>query len=711
MRFAYPWWLLGIGLGLVVALFLVLGGMKLLRSLRDFGDESAVQSLVTHRVGKRRVLKGSLLVLAVALAFVALAGPQYGRGTRLLPATNLDVVIVLDYSKSMYARDVAPSRSERAKIEVARLIHELTGARFGAVAFAGQPLSFPLTSDGAAIAQFFRQLSPNDMPVGGTAIARALESARGLFDRDPLSARHQKVVLLVTDGEDLEGDPVAIAKSAASSGIVVHVVQIGGRTPEPIPNVDDDGNASGIRMDSEGKPLTTSLTADGEAQLAEIAKAGNGNVVRAAEGETGIDIVTRAMKQMMTEELSEKVETVYADVFWYPLGLCLLLLLVDLMLSETPRAKKRPEPDSAVPTSTKREDTELSPPKATRVAVIGVIVSLSLLLGGCQQIEKTLFSRHSPDVDKAIGLLEKNDAGAASGVLETYLSTGACSKGDIGTPENLRTKPQASLDLGLALFEIGERFGARFGEEKPASPKGAKDPAETEQLARRSQEVDCALRIVRIIAADPDLDPALRASAYYLSGNLEFLRHDYQKAVDSYDSCLKLVPGEHADSGISVGRDAAYNRAIALRRIEEQKKDEPDAGPPPQSDGGSPKDDQKQDDQKDQDDKKQDQKDQKQDDQKPGDQDQKQDQKDQKQDDQKPGDQDQENDQKQGGDEEAKDDAQKQPAPEPSASAEPSSPSLSQDQRILDGLEEAPTLQQEAARKQRGRVVRGMEDK
>ena len=165
------------------------------------------------------------MVLAVVCSFLALAQPQYGKGTRLIPATNLDVVLVLDYSKSMYARDIAPSRIERAKSEVGRLIRKLPGARFGAVAFAGEPMSFPLTSDGSAIAQFFRQLSPQDMAVGGTAIARALEAGRELLERDKLSAKHKKIMVLVTDGEDLEGDPISVAEAAANEGITVHVVR------------------------------------------------------------------------------------------------------------------------------------------------------------------------------------------------------------------------------------------------------------------------------------------------------------------------------------------------------------------------------------------------------------------------------------------------------------------------------------------------------
>src|SRR5258708_14037459 len=185
----------------------------------DFESPAGVaillSSLVTYDANARRVVKSVLLSVAMLLAFVALARPEFGSGTRIVPATNLDVVVVLDYSKSMYARDIVPSRIARAKAEVARLIQDLPGARFGAVAFAGEPMSFPLTSDGAAIAQFFRQLEPNDMPVGGTATPRALRAAREVFARDPKSKDHVRIIMLVTDGEDLEGDPVAGAGDSA----------------------------------------------------------------------------------------------------------------------------------------------------------------------------------------------------------------------------------------------------------------------------------------------------------------------------------------------------------------------------------------------------------------------------------------------------------------------------------------------------------------
>jgi Ca-activated chloride channel family protein len=387
-----PYLLAAIACGLVVALFagaLVLASIRRGRATSLFGDPALVTKLESFDASGRRALKGVLLVIALVSAFLALARPQWGRGTKLVPATNLDVVIVLDYSKSMYARDVAPSRIARAKAEVSKLVRELPGARFGAVAFAGEPMNFPLTSDGAAIGQFFRQLEPNDMPVGGTAIARALERARELLERDPRSKEHERVIVLVTDGEDLEGDPVAVARAAAAEEkIRIDVVQIGGRAPEPIPEVGPDGKVTGVRRDDEGKPLTTELSAEGEAQLAEIAKATGGAIVRAERGETGIDEVARNLRKRMREELAERVETAFDEEYMWPLGAAVLLLIVEGLIPEAPlprlpsgllampsssgrirperKAKKDPARDGAKRGGSKRDASSLEPSKKKR---------------------------------------------------------------------------------------------------------------------------------------------------------------------------------------------------------------------------------------------------------------------------------------------------------------------------------------------------------
>jgi Ca-activated chloride channel family protein len=349
VSFASPMWLLGCAGAALLALLLVVAGLRASRARTTFGDEKRIAALVTHEAAFRRAWKGVLLVAAAALAFLAAARPQYGKGTRLVPATNVDVMIVLDLSKSMYARDVEPSRIFRAKAELTRLVRDLPGVRFGAVAFAGEPMGFPLSADGPAVAQFLRQLEPNDMPVGGTAIGRALDMGRDLFARDPLSQKHKRIMVLITDGEDLEGSPVSMAKAIGSEGTTIHVVQIGGLTPERIPEVSPDGTVLGWRRTDDGRFLTTQLSSHGEAQLAAIAAATpGGTIIRAAKGHTGIDELGAKLKAQRTSEHAERVETVYADVYAYPLGAALLLLLIEALIFEAPR-RRRPQVAPALP--------------------------------------------------------------------------------------------------------------------------------------------------------------------------------------------------------------------------------------------------------------------------------------------------------------------------------------------------------------------------
>jgi Ca-activated chloride channel homolog len=585
MHFAAPLWLFGTGFALVVAALLVLGAIRGARAVGAFGDEALVRALMTADPATRRAWKGVALVVATALCFVAAARPQYGKGTKLIPATNIDVVLVLDYSKSMYAQDVEPSRIFRAKVEIARLVKQLRGARFAAVAFAGEPMGFPLTADGAAIAQFLRQLEPNDMPIGGTAIARALGYARNMLERDPKSKDHKRVIVLVTDGEDLEGDPVSAARAIGTDGTTIHVVQIGGRTPEPIPEVDEQGRVTGTRHSRDGQPLTTALTVEGEQQLSQIAAATpGGRVVRAAEGTTGIDEITKELRRQMQSELGERVETVYADIYTIPLGLAVLLLVAEVFVSESRRRVfvRRSPPPARRPSlgSGRAPGGAAAPTLRSRIAAsptVWLVIGLGCLGGafgsattGCSGWEPSEpFQRNSPEVNEAIALLDSGQYESAEQVLESYLGTGPCGDAGLGLPPAVRNKPNGSFDLGLTLFYLGEKYGRRFGEEEGAE----NDPEAQKVAAQRSLEIDCAQIVVEAIAGDPKVAPDLRARAYYLSGNLEFLRAEYEKAVRHYDQALGLVPGMWPEAGPSdeVGRDAAWNRAIALRRIRDQQ--------------------------------------------------------------------------------------------------------------------------------------------
>jgi hypothetical protein len=207
-----------------------------------------------------------------------------------------------------------------------------------------------------------------------------------------------------------------------------------------------------------------------------------------------------------------------------------------------------------------------------------VLASAALWIAACGWDPSHPFEREAPPVKQAIGALDAGDATAASQLLEEYLSTGGCADGKIGAPDLLKTRPNGTFDLGLSLFRIGEAYGRRFGEEEV----DAGDPKDHEQ---RMAQIDCALRIVQAIAVDETQPIDLRARARYLEGNLHFLGGEYEQAVTAYDESLTLAPGME-DGGDAVGRDAAFNRAIALRRIEDKKNDAGDSGTPDGGDGG-----------------------------------------------------------------------------------------------------------------------------
>jgi hypothetical protein len=316
------------------------------------------------------------------------------------------------------------------------------------------------------------------------------------------------------------------------------------------------------------------------------------------------------------------------------------------------------------------------------------------LLGGCVVIAACgwnpdrPFEREAPQVNSALGALDGGDAHAAATTLEDYLSTGACSEGSIGAPELVRKRPNGTFDLGLSLFKIGESYGKRFGDEEvngSASGQGPQKGPDDEKLkAERGSQIACALRVVGAVAADDSVPLELRTRARYLEGNLNFLDGHYEEAVSAYDKALTLAPGE-PDGGDPTGRDAAFNRAIALKRIEDKKDSGQDGAQPDSGGEGGGSD---------------------------------------------GGDSGHDSGSEAGGDsggggqpDSAGQDSgsqdsgasspdSSQPPPHPPDAGSPPPPTASQDERILDQLENAPTVQQEAAKKAATRHQRrGMADK
>ena len=315
-----------------------------MRAAERFGSEAALAKLRVGRSSGLRAARAVILLLGLTLIIVALARPQYGSRTRMLRKRGVDVVLALDFSKSMLARDVRPSRIERAKAEITAFLDELAGDRVGIVAFAGETMEFPMTIDYAAAALFFRDLGPYDMPVGGTAIGRALTAAKRLLERgatptagdaaDKKEQGRSRVVVLMTDGEDHEGDPVAAAEELAQIGARIHVVGIGTRSGEPIPTYAEDGTETGYLRDQDGNPVLTSLSRDNEAQLKKIASVGSGKYFAAGRGSVGMDQIRSEIRRMKQSELQARKITVHEERYAGVLLLGFLLVLLESLLPE-----------------------------------------------------------------------------------------------------------------------------------------------------------------------------------------------------------------------------------------------------------------------------------------------------------------------------------------------------------------------------------------
>lgn len=332
-------WLL-LALPLAIGLF-VWSWISRNRATRRFGNSELMDTLTAGRSSAFRATRTVLVLLALTGALLALAGPQYGSREVTSHVRGVDVVVALDFSNSMLARDVRPSRLQRAKAELQTLFER--SDRVGIVAFAGETIEFPMTTDVRALTLFYNDLTPDDMPVGGTALGRALVASKRLLERsDPRSRsereasgqQRSQVVVLITDGEDHEGDVLEAAQELADAGIVVFTVGIGTRSGEPIPTYAPDGTWTGYLRDRDGERVLTSLTEEAEGQLQEIARRTGGQYFHAGRGQVGLDAVTAALAELHQGDLEVRRTTVHEPRYALILLPAFLFLVLEALLPD-----------------------------------------------------------------------------------------------------------------------------------------------------------------------------------------------------------------------------------------------------------------------------------------------------------------------------------------------------------------------------------------
>jgi len=341
---------------LVCAAAFVWAAHRRRQGLAALGNPQLVERLVASVHHGNRWLSAICITVAVAGVVLGLMRPQYGGTAKIVPASGLDVVLAVDYSKSMLAQDVYPSRSERLEAELTRFLDDADrrGDRVGLVVFAGRPRGFPITRDSRMLKLYLERADPRTENPGGTAIGKALDlslaflvdARRSADDPDapsPLSdgdaavppAESDQAIILLTDGEDTESKPLEIAKRAAELGVKIYTVGIGSKSGEPIQKFDAAGEPDGFVTDEAGNYVMTRID---ETLLREIAQVTDGAFVRVDPKAFGLDEVRAMLESMSRTQREETIEINRDEGVAFVLAPALALLSLALAL---PRRRRR----------------------------------------------------------------------------------------------------------------------------------------------------------------------------------------------------------------------------------------------------------------------------------------------------------------------------------------------------------------------------------
>ncbi|MDZ7342219.1 MAG: VWA domain-containing protein [candidate division KSB1 bacterium] len=304
-------------------------------AMQRFGNLELIKKLTQSISRQRQLWKISLLLLAILFMILALAKPQIGTKLEEVKREGVDILIAIDVSLSMQAEDIKPNRLEKAKHMVSNLIDLFQGDRVGLIAFAGVPfVQCPLTLDYGAAKMFLEIMDTNLIPQPGTAIGAAIMKAMETFDQ---RERKHKVLILITDGEDHEGEPLKAAELAEKDGVVIHTVGIGSVQGVPIPLYNESGRNVGFKKDRDDQVVTSKLD---EITLEKIALQTGGKYYRASGSESELKKLYEEISKMEKKELASLKFSQYEDRFQYLLIISLVLLVAEVFIPERRKVKE-----------------------------------------------------------------------------------------------------------------------------------------------------------------------------------------------------------------------------------------------------------------------------------------------------------------------------------------------------------------------------------
>ena len=304
---------------------------KILGETDSYLRASLLSKMDTNRI----IWKQRFLFLSTITLIFAASGPKIGVRLAPLERKGVDLVFAIDVSTSMNAEDVKPNRLEKSKFEISQMIRQLKGDRVALIVFAGSShLYLPLTTDYEAARLFLDEIDTNMIPTQGTALSAALQTGLSAYTEDDSK---YKVLVLVTDGEDHEGQSIDLARQASKRGMIVHTVGVGTESGSLIP-VNDAQGIRDYKRDGDGKLITSILD---ESILRDIADAGNGTYVRFDNKPANFRAIINAIDSMEKRTLKSNVYSEYEDRYQSFAILSVSLMLAGILMPT--RNKKQEE--------------------------------------------------------------------------------------------------------------------------------------------------------------------------------------------------------------------------------------------------------------------------------------------------------------------------------------------------------------------------------
>jgi Ca-activated chloride channel family protein len=331
-RFANPDFLYLLLLLPVIFILYLFNYYRRIRILRNLGDSHLVSKLLPEYSASRPLIKTILLMLGLAAGTIMLARPQFGSKIEDVKKQGVEVIIALDVSNSMMAEDIQPNRLSRAKQAISRLVDDLDNDKIGLIVFAGDAYTqIPVTTDYVSAKMFLSSIGPEMVPKQGTSIGAAISLAMRSFSP---GEDKSKALIIITDGENHEDDPVSAAEEAAKAGIIIHTIGIGSEQGVPVPIT--TGGRKDFLKDIDGNTVITKLD---EEILKKTALAANGSYVRANNSNIGLDEIYNEIRKMKKQELESTMYTEYNDQFQIFAAIFLVLLILEFIIMDRKNRK------------------------------------------------------------------------------------------------------------------------------------------------------------------------------------------------------------------------------------------------------------------------------------------------------------------------------------------------------------------------------------